>query len=56
MVWHVVEDVCKDEAVQISGHGVTYMYYMYASRCETFLTPSEKEVVSKIMKMLLSKI
>jgi hypothetical protein len=46
MVWHIVENVCKDEAVQILGVKKYDTMFWCIELCETF---------SKIKKMLLSK-
>ena len=40
MVWHVVGDICKDEAVQ-NSEGGEYETMFCMVLCETFSTPSE---------------
>ena len=53
MVWHVVEEVCKDEAVQILGvkkYDTMFWCRCYARRSQP--TRSGLRVFSKITKIL----
>ena len=54
MVWHVVEEVCKDEAVQILGVKKYDTMFWCMVLCERLSTPAARGLsISKIPKMLL---